>query len=339
MRAWERRSVAGLLLAVTAWALLADLLLPAFWRHPEHDAGLAAAPDRTTDADGIPGDPPNVGLVGTREEVGPCGCTGRGAAVSPSAMGIVAITGSSSGIGAETRAWLERGGDRVVGVDLHGAEVVADLSAADGRRDAVARVREACGGRLAGLVVCAGLGPHVEPASAIASVNYFGAVALLDGLRDALVAGRPAAAIAICSNSATLTPDIPPAYTDALLAGDEAHARGLADGLEGSRAYAGSKLALARAVRRRAPGWAAAGVRLNGIAPGPVLTPLLEKSLEHPQYGPAIRGFPVPAGGFGTAPQIAAAVAWLLGPQAGFCVGSILFVDGGTDALVRPDAL
>jgi len=30
-------------------------------------------------------------------------------------------------------------------------------------------------------------------------------------------------------------------------------------------------------------------------------------------------------------------VAFLLGPEAAFCCGSVLFVDGGTDALVRPD--
>jgi len=59
----------------------------------------------------------------------------------------------------------------------------------DGRAAAVAGVRVAGGGRLDGLVACAGLGPHVEPCAAIVAVNFFGAQALLAGLRDALAAG------------------------------------------------------------------------------------------------------------------------------------------------------
>ena len=37
--------------------------------------------------------------------------------------------------------------------------------------------------------------------------------------------------------------------------------------------------------------------------------------------------------------RIASAIAFLLGPDAAFCCGSVLFVDGGSDALLRPDAL
>ena len=105
--------------------------------------------------------------------------------------------------------------------------------------------------------------------------------------------------------------------------------------------YAASKLALARFVRRAATGatWAGAGIRLNAVAPGATLTPLLQRGLDHPRLGAAIRGFPIPLGGFGEPDRIASAIAFLLGPDAGFCCGSVLFVDGGSDALLRPDAL
>jgi NAD(P)-dependent dehydrogenase (short-subunit alcohol dehydrogenase family) len=254
-------------------------------------------------------------------------------------MRVFAVTGSASGIGAACRARLERAGHRVVGVDRRDAEVVADLSVPEGRADAAARVADACGGRLAGLVAAAGLGPHVEPWSAIVSVNYFGAHGVLVGLRPCLAAGG-GAAVVVSSNSALL-PGADGPLVAACLAGDEAGARRLALDLGGHPAYAGAKLALTRWLRAHAPTppWAGEGVRLNAVAPGPVTTPLLQGGLDHPVYGPAIRGFPVPLGRFGQPEEIAAAVAFLLGPEATFCCGTLLVVDGGTDALLRPDAV
>jgi hypothetical protein len=48
---------------------LAYLVLPALWSHYEHEPGLKEVPMRTTTKEGIPGDPLNVGLVGTAEEL------------------------------------------------------------------------------------------------------------------------------------------------------------------------------------------------------------------------------------------------------------------------------
>jgi NAD(P)-dependent dehydrogenase (short-subunit alcohol dehydrogenase family) len=250
----------------------------------------------------------------------------------------VAITGSASGIGAAVRARLERAGARVIGVDVRDAEVIADLGTREGRTAAVTRVRDLAGGRLDGLVACAGVGPHIEPWSTIVSVNYFGAQVPCEGLREALAAARPSAAVVVSSNSSTLPGSDTPLVA-ACLSGNEAAARRIALELDGHRAYAGSKLALTRWMRRSAPGaeWAGAGVRLNAVAPGPVVTPLLQGALDHPIYGPAIRGFPVPVGDFGTPDQVASAIAFLLGPEAAFCCGTVLFVDGGTDALLRPE--
>ena len=91
-------------------------------------------------------------------------------------------------------------------------------------------------------------------------------------------------------------------------------------------------------MRRRAPEWGAAGVRLNAVAPGPVLTPLTEQTLQHPVTGPLIRQYPIPLERWGEKEEIAEAV-WFLLATATWCHGAILFVDGGTDALLNPDRL
>ncbi len=253
-------------------------------------------------------------------------------------MQLIAVTGSASGIGAAIRARLHHDGADVIGIDLRGADVVADLSTTAGRHAAIAGIERAAGNRLDGLVACAGLGPHVTDHPAIASVNYFGAQVLLDRLRPLLARAPQPAAVAISSNSTTI-PGAESPLVDLCLAGDEPAARALATTLPGQTVYAGSKLALTRWLRRVAPTpeWAGAGIRLNAVAAGPVQTPLLQGGLDHPIFGPAIRGFPVPTGGPGTPADVAAAVAFLLGPEARYICGSVLFVDGGTDALIRGD--
>ncbi|MBB1091153.1 LssY C-terminal domain-containing protein [Rhodopseudomonas palustris] len=62
---------AGLITAlfVTVYALAAYLALPLFWTHYEHQRGLADMPMATRTAQGIPGDPINVGLIGNQNDV------------------------------------------------------------------------------------------------------------------------------------------------------------------------------------------------------------------------------------------------------------------------------
>jgi hypothetical protein len=54
---------------VIGYAVIAYLVLPAFWTHYEHQNGLATMPMVTRTAQGIPGDPINVGLVGDNKDV------------------------------------------------------------------------------------------------------------------------------------------------------------------------------------------------------------------------------------------------------------------------------
>ena len=58
-----------LLAIVAAYTAIAYVALPALWSHHEHQKGLAGLPMVTRTAQGIPGDPINVGLIGNEKEV------------------------------------------------------------------------------------------------------------------------------------------------------------------------------------------------------------------------------------------------------------------------------
>jgi hypothetical protein len=64
-----RRIEVLLLLVLMTYLLAAYWLLPAFWSHYEHQEGLAKLPMVTRTAQGIPGDPLNVGLIGDEKDV------------------------------------------------------------------------------------------------------------------------------------------------------------------------------------------------------------------------------------------------------------------------------
>jgi hypothetical protein len=51
------------------YLVLAYLVLPALWKHHEHEPGLANLPMVTHTSAGIPGDALNVGLVGSKEDI------------------------------------------------------------------------------------------------------------------------------------------------------------------------------------------------------------------------------------------------------------------------------
>jgi NAD(P)-dependent dehydrogenase (short-subunit alcohol dehydrogenase family) len=248
------------------------------------------------------------------------------------------VTGSASGIGAAIRERLVADGHRVVGVDRIDADIVADLASPEGRATAVAGVAAACDGELAGLITCAGLaGLPDRPASLLVSINYFGTVEVVSGLREQLAAGG-GSVVAISSNSTTCQPGFSLDLVEACLAGDEAAAGALADTADSVSAYPATKTAIARWIRRNATAaeWIGAGIRLNALAPGLVETPLAAEQRNDPTIGPLVAMFPLPVGRGGTPPEIADAASFLLNNQ--FCVGTVLLIDGGTEALLRPDA-
>jgi NAD(P)-dependent dehydrogenase (short-subunit alcohol dehydrogenase family) len=93
-------------------------------------------------------------------------------------------------------------------------------------------------------------------------------------------------------------------------------------------------------MRRHVVDYASGGVRLNAIAPGITLTPLTEQVMADPQLGDAMKQFAamVPWGGTAQPAEIANVMRFMLSPDAGFVCGSVFFVDGGSDAMLRSDA-
>ena len=93
-------------------------------------------------------------------------------------------------------------------------------------------------------------------------------------------------------------------------------------------AYAASKGGVAQLTRALANEWARFGIRVNAVAPGYVANdqtaPLREDETRYRQITERI-----PAGMWASDEDIAAAVAFLVSPDAGYVHGHVLAVDGG----------
>ena len=255
-------------------------------------------------------------------------------------MRTVVITGSASGIGLATAGILQAAGDRVIGVDLHDADITVDLTTTDGRAAMVEQVRELSGGTVDVVIANAGLALSVPETVA---VNYFGALATLEGLRP-LMLTSDAPRAALTSSMASLMPhdDL---LVDAQLAGDEAkalaRAQELADEGSGHLIYSSSKVALSRWMRRNAPSpeWAGAGIPLNGIGPGVVVTPMTADLMAtEEQRADLEQRVPMPLNGMMSAEVPAHVLVGLVSRENSHLCGQLVFVDGGSDAVIRGDS-
>ncbi|MCU1459050.1 MAG: reductase [Actinomycetia bacterium] len=247
-------------------------------------------------------------------------------------MATIVVSGSAGGMGRAIRKRLEDAGDRVIGIDQTDAEVVVDLESPTARAEAVFEVLRHSGGVVDGVVATAGV--LFGPGSRMVSVNYFAAVQLVEGLRDALTGSVNPTALVFSSNSVTTFPGYPLAVTAACLAGDEEAARKVGDVDYGVTPYPATKLALARWARRAAPEWMRSGICLNIVMPGLTETPMVADHLD--QYL-ALETYPIPAARPGAPDEIAGLVQYLLGPDARYFSGSVLCMDGGAEAALRAE--
>ena len=247
------------------------------------------------------------------------------------------VTGAASGIGAATARYLRERGGRVVGCDLHDADVIANLATLEGRAQLVDAVTRLSGGNIDAIVANAGGGP----AETMISLNFFGTVATLEGLRPLLRNSAAPRAVMVSSIASLSPPD--PRILDACLNMDEPAAiaaakDALAAGKGALDLYGNAKYALNCWCRRVAsnPDWAGAGIALNVVAPGFIDTPAAAYILSDPdRRAQAGRIVPMRGAFPGRPDQMAAALAWCVSPDNSLMTGQVLFVDGGAECFLR----
>jgi NAD(P)-dependent dehydrogenase (short-subunit alcohol dehydrogenase family) len=103
----------------------------------------------------------------------------------------------------------------------------------------------------------------------------------------------------------------------------------------GLAAYGAAKAALISLTKTMAVEWAGRGIRVNGIAPGSIVTDRFQGT---PELN-AMRAQAIPMGRLGAQAEIAKAVLFLASDLASYVTGHILVVDGGVtsmSALPRP---
>lgn len=258
-------------------------------------------------------------------------------------MGVYAITGATTGIGAATRKLLQAQGHEVINIDIKDGDITADLAVKEQRERAIAELNAKAPDGLDCFIACAGVGPS-ESADRILSLNYFGARDMTEAAYPLLMK-KKGVALVVSSNSANMTglnEEIVAVLCDE---GDEEKAQEIGRGLQGpakQQAYQGSKFAIGKWVRRVSGKWAARGLRINAIAPGATMTPLMERGLADPDFTVGMKSYPIPTtyanpGTYMTPEEVADVMVFMVGPGARGMSGAVVYADGGTDALLRTE--
>lgn len=103
--------------------------------------------------------------------------------------------------------------------------------------------------------------------------------------------------------------------------------------------YDTSKGAVLMMVRSLAVTLAARGIRVNGIGPGIIETPLTARGLARPGAKEGLQKF-IPLGRIGNPDDVGGVAVFLASPAAGYITGEMIYVEGGTNVYQRSwDAL
>jgi NAD(P)-dependent dehydrogenase (short-subunit alcohol dehydrogenase family) len=240
---------------------------------------------------------------------------------------VCVITGTASGIGAESARLFEQEGARVVGIDLaEGAEgdmtIQADVSVEEEVAAAFRRIGEEIG-QLDVLINNAGINPPEDGSVLETSLEAWQRVQDVNlrsvflcckyGIPQVLESGG-GSVINVASFVAT---------------------KGAAVSQISYTASKGGVVALSRELGVE---FADRNVRVNALCPGPVNTPLLEELFAKDPEGVAKRLVHIPMGRFGEPEEIAKAALFLASDDSSYITASTFLVDGGlTAAYLTPE--
>jgi NAD(P)-dependent dehydrogenase (short-subunit alcohol dehydrogenase family) len=232
---------------------------------------------------------------------------------------ICVVTGTASGIGAESARLFAAEGARVVGIDLDEAGAVGELTIGADVSDeaqviaAFERIGEEMG-RIDVLMNNAGINPtddgsvletELEAWQRVQDVNLRGVfLCCKHGIPHLLAAGG-GSVINVASFVATVGAAV------------------------SQISYTASKGAVLSLSRELGVEFADRGVRVNALCPGPVNTPLLKELFAKDPERAAKRIVHIPMGRFGEPEEIAKAALFLASDDSSFVTASTFLVDGG----------
>lgn len=260
-------------------------------------------------------------------------------------MGVYAVTGGSGDLGFWIVNLLKKRGHETINIDLRKGDITADLSHPEGRQKAIDELHALHPEGLDGLICSAGVSGACGSLERIISVNYFGTISIVRGAYQ-LLEKKGGSCVVVSSN--VISPRIERMDIADLLnnnSDSEYKIRNLVSRLDatdlsvGNSIYAATKYAIARWMRRHSASYAANGVRINAVAPGNVGTAMTATSSISPCD--ALSALPIPTKyGKGTPmnpKEIAQAILFLASDEACGVNGNVMFVDGGTDALLNSE--
>lgn len=250
----------------------------------------------------------------------------------------VALTGGSSGIGAEVARKLAELGHEVTAFDITEPQVSVaewiktDLSNPVSIRSAV----EAASGSFDALINNAGLPPRDGLEEEIIQVNWFGLRSLMDGMLDKLETG--AAIVNTASRAGamwrdnleevkaliSLQPDGLPVFISER-------------DIDATRAYNLSKEAVIVMTMAETENMIARGLRMNSVSPAAVSTGILQDFAA--AFGDRMVKNVARAGRPGLPEEVAEVIVFLASPESGWIKGQDVTIDGGMSAMSVSDKL